>query len=110
MRSVMVWLVAFGAMGCGGMQPYSPRCDARYRACTDACAPRCEPHGPVDDTLRQPTGLHGDELSNAACNDCVVECQRAAEQCEEQVPVQDESPFQAPPEGDPPMETPAPVP
>ncbi|MEZ4436188.1 MAG: hypothetical protein R3F65_27640 [bacterium] len=107
MRSVMLWLVVFGAVGCGGLRPYSPRCEERYRTCTDACAARCEPHGPVDDSRLDMTGFRGNSPTESACSSCVVECRDAADRCQEQVPVQDESPFRAPPEGDPPVETPA---
>ena len=115
MHRVGRWLAPLAlvvAGGCGGgMRMYGPRCEARYEACTDACAPRCEPTGPEDDNMRE-AGAFNDagDLSYADCNGCVQQCKQAAEKCEAESPVQDESPFHSPPEGEPPSEAPSAAP
>lgn len=89
-------------IGCGGgIRLYSPRCDAQYQSCTDACAPRCEPTSPDHANLREASAFEDDELAYTACNACVKQCQESADQCEQQAPAPSESPFQSPSGGEP---------
>lgn len=109
--STLACLAAALMMSCGGgMQLYSPACNEQYQSCTDACADLCnaDPAGEIGqpDAVR----LSTDDLGYPQCNDCVRRCQQQAETCDTRSPVQSESPFRAPPEGEPPEGSPTPAP
>lgn len=103
-------LIALSSSCGGGMQLYSPACNEQYQSCTDACADLCSAR-PADEVGQtEAVRLYNDDIGYPQCNDCVRECQKTAERCDEQTPVQSQSPFRSPPAGDPPEESPTPVP
>ncbi len=68
--------------GCAGTPRFQNKaCEQQFADCTDACADRCEPVGPADDTRRPPT-LDDNDIGAADCAACVTACQRQADRCE----------------------------
>ena len=74
-------LAGFVLASCGGGPRFQKEaCARQYTDCTDACADRCEPIGPADDS-RPPT-LNDNDIGAADCAQCVTACDRKASRCE----------------------------